>query len=95
MILPVVLTGELLLLVAAVCALFVLVHAYRRSLGTGVMVTLLPFYVFFYAFSQFEHRRKGWVLAGFFGGLVAGVVLVQLGLTAAMTRTIGPDLGVP
>jgi translocator protein len=92
LILPLVLTGEVLIAVGAVCAILVLIHAFRRSVGTGMMVALLPFYVFLYAFSQFEHRHKGWVLAGFFGGLFAGVVLVQYGLAAGMTRAIGPGL---
>jgi hypothetical protein len=90
--LPLVLTGEVLIAVGAVCAVLILIHAFRRSVGTGMMVALLPFYVFVYAFSQFEHRRKGLVIAGFFGGLIAGVVLVQYGLAAAMTKSVGPGL---
>ncbi len=88
MVLPLMIAGELLCLIALVCAAVIFVHAFRRSVGTGVMVALLPFYVFFYAFSQFEHRRKGWVIAGFCGGLFAGVVLLQLGLSST-----APQLG--
>lgn len=62
--------------VTLVCVAFVLVHAFRRSLGTGMMVLLVPFYVLVYAFSQFEHPRKNLILAGFFGSsLLAGVFL--------------------
>ncbi len=62
-----------------VCALFLLVHAFRRSLGTGMMVLLVPFYPLVYAFSQFEHPRKNLILAGFFGGSVLTAVFLGLG----------------
>jgi hypothetical protein len=66
--------------VAAVLALPILRHAYGRSVGTGVMVTFIPGYFLMYAFSQFEHSRRHWlvpalvgaiILAGVFGGLAA------------------------
>jgi hypothetical protein len=71
--------GLLLLLLSVVCFALVLLHAFGRSVGTGVMVLALPFYQVVYGFTQFEHRRKGWVLAGWLGGFVAGVVLRTLG----------------
>ena len=62
-------------LVTAGCFTVVLIHAFRRSVGTGVMVLLLPFYSCYYGFSQFEHPRKFPVLAGWLGGLVMAVML--------------------
>ena len=59
-------------------ALPVVLHAFRRSVGTGVMVTFIPGYFFLYAFSQFQHRYRhvliptllgAAVLTGVFGGL--------------------------
>jgi hypothetical protein len=75
----VVLLGILLQVVAVGCFMPVLVHAFRRSVGTGFMVLCLP-YTLYYAFSQFEHRHKGTLLAGWLGGLVVGVVLRAVGL---------------
>jgi hypothetical protein len=75
----------LLIVVATGCAAMVVVHAFRRSLGTGVMVLLIPPYHFVYGFSQFEHRYKGPILAGWMGGLVLGVVLRALALSLAVT----------
>jgi hypothetical protein len=75
----VVLLGILLQVVAVGCFVPVLVHAFRRSVGTGFMVLCLP-YTLYYAFSQFEHRYKGGLLAGWLGGLVVGVVLRAVGL---------------
>lgn len=61
--------GLLLTLLGFTCAALILVHAFRRSVGTGVMVLLIPCYILYYAFSQFEHARKGLVIAGLIGGL--------------------------
>lgn len=66
-------------LVTVVCAAFLLVHAFRRSVGTGMMVLLIPFYILFYAFSQFEHPRKNLILAGFFGCSLLAAVFLGLG----------------
>jgi translocator protein len=68
--------------ITLVCAAFLLVHAFRRSLGTGMMVLLVPFYMLVYAFSQFEHPRKNLILAGFFGSSVLAGVFLGLGAHA-------------
>ena len=70
--------GLLLNLMSVVCYAFVLLHAFQRSVGTGFMVLCIPFYFLYYGFSQFEHRRKGLILAGALGGFVLGVVLRAL-----------------
>jgi len=51
------------------CAALVLIHAFRRSIGTGFMVLCIPCYILYYAFSQFEHVRKSLIIAGLVGGL--------------------------
>jgi uncharacterized membrane protein YphA (DoxX/SURF4 family) len=66
-------------LIALVCAVTLLIHAFRRSVGTGVMVLLIPCYVLFYAFSQFEHPRKGLIVAGFMASTVLAAVFLGLG----------------
>lgn len=78
---PLVLLGLAFHLVATLCFVLVLVHGFKRSLGTGFMVLCIPFYQVLYGFRQFEHRHKGLVLAGWLGGLVVGVVLRLVGLT--------------
>ena len=67
-------------LVTLVCAVFLLLHAFRRSVGTGMMVLLIPCYMPFYAFSQFEHPRKNLILAGFFGCSLLAAVFLGLGM---------------
>ena len=79
-----VLLGLLFQLASVACFTLVLVHAFKRSIGTGVMVLCIPLYNLYYAFSQFEHRRKGWVLAGWLGGLVLALGLRAAGLARSV-----------
>jgi translocator protein len=51
-------------LVWLICAVFIYVHAFRRSIGTGFMVLCIPCYIFYYAFTQFEHEKKGLLVGG-------------------------------
>jgi hypothetical protein len=74
-----VIAGCLFQLVAVVCLVLVLRHAFQRSLGTGFMVLLIPLFTVYYGFAQFEHRQKGLILAGAFGALIVGIVLRTLG----------------
>jgi hypothetical protein len=76
---PLSLLGIAVQVAAVGCFLPVLLHAFRRSVGTGFMVLCLPVYTPYYAFSQFEHRFKGPLVAGWLGGLVLGVVLRTVG----------------
>ena len=79
--------------VTLVCSAFLLVHAFRRSVGTGMMVLLIPCYMPFYAFSQFEHPRKNLILAGFFGCSVLAAVFLGLGAHGLTRLMVGlpPD----
>lgn len=70
----------LLQLVCVGCFSLVLVHAFGRSLGTGVMVLCLPIYQFVYGFKQFDHRHKGLILAGWLGGGLLVITFRALGL---------------
>lgn len=72
--------AALFALLALVCALFLLRHAFGRSVGTGMLVLLLPAYVLVYAFSQFEHPRKGLIVAGFVSCSVLAALLLGVGL---------------
>ena len=76
--------------ITLVCAVFLLIHAFRRSLGTGMMVLLVPCYMLVYAFSQFEHPRKNLILAGFFGSTVLAGVFLGLGAHALEQVMVRP-----
>ena len=72
--------GQLIQFLALTCFVLVLLHAFGRSVGTGFMVLLIPIVGIVYGFSQFEHRRKGLILAGWLGGFVVAVVLRTMAL---------------
>jgi len=81
------LLGLLFSTVGLVCAGLIWIHAFRRSVGTGFMVLCIPCYNFYYAFSQFEHPRKGLVIAGLFGGLGLGAALLAISIQG---MAVGP-----
>jgi hypothetical protein len=76
-----VILSTVLITLAVGCFAVVVLHAFGRSLGTGVMVLGIPFYQVVYGFSQFEHRYKGLVLAGWLGAGPLGIVLKTLALS--------------
>jgi translocator protein len=73
-------------ILACVCSAFILTHAFRQSVGTGVMVLCIPCFIFSYAFHQFEHPRKGLIVSGWLASVGVCVVL----LAALMHATGGP-----
>ncbi len=78
--------SAVVLFVALCCFALVAIHAFNRSLGTGFMVLCIPVYNVVYGFSQFEHRRKGLVLAGWLGGFVLGIILRVLGFAMLINQ---------
>lgn len=85
MLLPVALgiLGLVFIFIAIACWTIVILHGFQRSVGTGFMVLLIPIVNIFYAFTQFEHRRKGLILAGWLGLFPVGVVLRVMGAYSA------------
>ena len=71
--------GTVLMLVSLGSFVFVLRHAFGRSIGTGVIVLCIPFYNLYYAFSQFEHRRKYLIVPLWLAAFGLGAVLLAFG----------------
>jgi hypothetical protein len=69
----------------AACSARILAYAFGRSTGTGFMVLLTPGYILYFAFSQFEHRHKPWIVAAWLGSL--GLAAFFLALQAHAVRT--------
>lgn len=72
---PLLLLAVLSAFISFAASLFILAHAFRRSVGTGVIVLFIPFYVLPYAFRQFEHPKKGAVVVLWLGGVLTSAVL--------------------
>jgi hypothetical protein len=77
---PLVLLGAFCALVSTAACVLILVHAFGRSVGTGVMVLCIPCYMAYYAFSQFEHRWKNAIVACWLAGLLLSATFASLGL---------------
>jgi translocator protein len=75
---------------SAVCALLILVHAFRRSVGTGVMVLCIPFYMAVYAFTQFEHRWKGLIVTTWMAALLLSATISAVGIQLSVGVAVPP-----
>jgi translocator protein len=62
------------------CAVVILIHAFRRSVGAGVMVLFIPCYMAVYAFTQFEHKWKGLIVATWLATLLLSAMISAVGL---------------
>ena len=65
----------LLYLVALVCSIIILIHAFKASVGQGFLCLCIPFYILYYAFARFEHPKKNlilvaWLVCGILGGVL-------------------------
>ena len=68
----------LLNLVALVCSIIILIHAFKASLGQGFLCLCIPFYILYYAFARFEHPKKNVIIAAWLISAVLGVGLYSM-----------------
>ena len=71
-------TGAFFAVAAAALSLPILLFAFRRSVGTGLMVLLIPFYVFWFAVKHFQHPRKVALVCSWLCCLGLAVVLLAV-----------------
>lgn len=67
-------------LVQLVCAIFVYIHAFQQSVGTGFLVLCVPCYIFFYIHDQFQHEHKQTIVTLFYASIAVNVVMRMLGM---------------
>lgn len=65
------LVGLAFSLAGLVCNIIILVHAFKKSVGTGFLCLCVPCYILYYMFTEFEHENKNLIIAG---SLIGGVV---------------------
>jgi hypothetical protein len=75
------LVGGIGALAQLVASIFILIHAFQKSVGTGFMTLCIPCYIFYYLHNEFEHEKKDVITMVFYGGL-AGNVLGRVGMMA-------------
>ncbi|MCB9597029.1 MAG: hypothetical protein H6719_30175 [Sandaracinaceae bacterium] len=66
-------------LLSLVCNIFVLIHAFKSSVGEGFLCLCVPCYGLYYMFAKFEHPQKGLIIAGALGGSVIANGLAMAG----------------
>jgi hypothetical protein len=76
----------LLNLVGLVCTIIILIHAFKASVGQGLLSLCLPFYILYYAFARFQHPKKNVILAVWLLSLVAGGALYSMSMGAALSE---------
>ena len=63
-------------LVAFVCAIIVLIHAFKNGGALqGILCLCVPFYIIYYMFAKFEHEKKNLIIGGYFGGIIIALVI--------------------
>lgn len=63
-------------LVAFVCAIIVLIHAFKNGGALqGILCLCVPFYIIYYMFAKFEHEKKNLIIGGYFGGIIVALVI--------------------
>ena len=75
-----VLLAAALAAISGLCAILILIHAFQRSIGAGVMVLFIPFYMAVYAFTQFEHRWKGLIVTTWLATHLLSATISAVGL---------------
>ena len=72
---------------ALVSAVIILIHAFQKSTAQGLLCLCVPCYIIYYAIAEFEHEKKGLILALYFGGSFVGGALQ--GLAASFSGNLG------
>ncbi len=70
--------GAFFAVAAAALSWPILHFAFHRSLGTGLMVLLIPFYIFWFAVKHFQHPRKVALVCSWLACLGLGAVLLAV-----------------
>ena len=80
----------LLMLPGVVCGIIILIHAFKASVGQGLLCLCVPFYVLYYAFVRFQHEKKNLILAVWLGSLIVGTALNVVAAGAALSELAPP-----
>jgi len=71
--------GILCGVVAFVCSIVILVHAFTKGgVLQGILCLCIPFYILFYALLMFEHPKKNTILTMWIGAHVLTIVFFRM-----------------
>jgi len=69
--------AQILSLVTLVCGIFILINAFKQSVGIGFCCLCIPFVIIWFAFARFKHEKKTLIVAGFLGSWILSLILMM------------------
>ncbi|MFN7971583.1 MAG: hypothetical protein U0166_04425 [Acidobacteriota bacterium] len=71
-----------------VCWGIITMHAFKNNTAQGYLC-LCPLFVLYYMLAEFEHEKKGLIIAGFVGGFIVGRFLLSIHNLGHLTEKTG------
>lgn len=81
-----VMLGYAVMLIGLVCAIIILIDAFKSAVWKGIVGFLCGFYLLYYAFVEFKHEKKSLIIAGWLLPMILGYGLVFMGAAQAIAR---------
>lgn len=70
--------GGICYLLAFVCAIMVLIGAFKESVVQGILCLVCGLYALYFGIAKFQHEKKAMILGGWLGGGILGVILMNV-----------------
>lgn len=70
---------------SAVCTLIIAIDAFQYEWWAGLLTLLTP-YLIYYALFEFEHDRKGLIVAGSLGGILLAALFFEVAMGVPVMR---------
>ena len=83
-----VILAGLLGLVGFVCAVIILIDAFKNEVWKGVVGLICGLYLLYYAFTEFQNPNKPLILAGYLIGILGGIGLNMMAAASAMSHAV-------
>lgn len=78
------LLGGICYLVSFVCAIIVLIDAFKSAIWKGIVGLLCGLYLLYFGIVEFQNEKKGMILGGWIGLGIVGWVLMMIGGVGSM-----------
>lgn len=71
--------GMLISIVGLVCFIIILIDAFKNAVWKGILGIFCFLYLIYYAFAEFQHEKKGLIIAGWLLPWIIGYGLMTAG----------------
>ncbi|MBI3070991.1 MAG: hypothetical protein HYY84_02585 [Deltaproteobacteria bacterium] len=72
-------------LMSLVFGLMILVHAFQKSTGHGLLCLFVPLYIFYYAFACYDHPKRKFRIGGWLTATAVSAVMAVLAMQQAVS----------